>query len=181
MKKNNISSNNITKNQMELKPHRIDFAKEFAKMKNIPEILDNGYDKTPNPFKEKDAIEFIKKEIVKEKQERFLIYWNNEVAGEIGITIQKDVFRLNAEIGYFISKKFWGKGLATLAVKKMTEYTFENFDVIRIVAGVFDFNKSSMKVLEKNGYYLESIRKNAVIKKEKIIDDYIWVKLKEHN
>lgn len=69
--------------------------------------------------------------------------------------------------------------MATQAIKKMTEYTFENFNVIRIEAGVFDFNKPSMKVLEKNGYYLESIRKQAVIKKGKIIDDYIWVKLKE--
>jgi len=164
---------------MKFKPHSIDFAKEFAEMKNIPEILDNGYDKTPNPYTEKDALAFIKKEIEKKPAERFLIYWNNEVAGEIGITVKNDVFRLNAEIGYFISKKFWGKGLATQAVKKMTEYAFEHFDVIRIVAGVFDFNKSSMKVLEKNGYYLESVRKNAVIKNGKIIDDYIWVKLKD--
>ncbi|VAW17344.1 hypothetical protein MNBD_BACTEROID03-2832 [hydrothermal vent metagenome] len=89
-------------------------------MKNVPEILDNGYDKTPNPYTEKDAIEFINKEARKKPEERFLIYWNNEFAGEIGITIKKDVFRLNAEIGYFISKKFWGKGLATQAVKKMT-------------------------------------------------------------
>ncbi|MFK7813370.1 MAG: GNAT family N-acetyltransferase [Maribacter sp.] len=164
---------------MELKQHRIEFAKEFTQMKNIPEILDNGYDKTPNPFTERNALEFINKEIGKNPHERFLIYWNDEVAGEIGITLKKDVFRLNAEIGYFISKKYWGKGLASEAVKKMTDYAFEHFDVVRIVAGVFDFNKSSMKVLEKNGYYLESIRKNAVIKNGKIIDDYIWVKLKD--
>ncbi|WP_296381445.1 GNAT family protein [Winogradskyella sp.] len=164
---------------MEFKPHSIDFAKEFSELKNVPEILDNGYDKTPNPYTEKDAIEFITKEIGKKPAERFLIYWNNEVAGEIGITIKEDVFRLNAEIGYFISKKFWRKGLATQAVKKMTDYTFKHFDVVRLVAGVFDFNKSSMKVLEKNDYYLESIRKNAVIKNGKIIDDYIWVKLRD--
>lgn len=164
---------------MEFKPHTIEFAKEFAKLKNVPEILNNGYDKTPNPYTEKDAIEFIEQQIGKDPQEHFLIYWNNEVAGEIGITLKDDVFRLNAEIGYFITKPFWGKGLATKAVKKMTEYTFANFDVIRIVAGVFDFNKSSMKVLEKNDYYLESVRKNAVIKNGKIIDDYIWVKLKD--
>ncbi|MBL4706388.1 MAG: hypothetical protein JKY54_17805, partial [Flavobacteriales bacterium] len=84
---------------MEFKPHRIDFAREFAEMKNTPEILDNGYDKTPNPYTEKDAIEFINQEIVKKPEERFLIYWNNEVAGEIGITLKDDVFRLNAEIG----------------------------------------------------------------------------------
>ena len=164
---------------MEFKPHTIDFAKEFAKMKNVPEILDNGYDKTPNPFTEKDALAFIQPHIGVSPHKRFLIYWNNEVAGEIGITMKEDVFRLSAEIGYFISKAFWGKGLATQAVKKMTEYAFANFDIIRIEAGVFDFNKPSMKVLEKNGYYLESIRKKAVIKKGQIIDDYIWVKLKE--
>ena len=164
---------------MEFKPHTIDFAKEFAKMKNVPEILDNGYDKTPNPFTEKDALSFIQPHIGVSPHKRFLIYWNNEVAGEIGITMKEDVFRLSAEIGYFISKAFWGKGLATQAVKKMTEYAFANFDIIRIEAGVFDFNKPSMKVLEKNGYYLESIRKKAVIKKGQIIDDYIWVKLKE--
>lgn len=164
---------------MEFKPHSIEFAEEFSKMKNIPEILNNGYDKTPNPYTEKDALEFINQEIGKSPHERFLIFWNNELAGEIGITLKKDVFRLTAEIGYFISQKYWGKGLATQAVKKMTAYTFQHLDVVRIVAGVFDFNKSSMKVLEKNGYYLESIRKNAVIKNGKIIDDYIWVKLKD--
>jgi len=163
---------------IEFRPHKIELTKVFSEMKNIPEILDNGYDKIPNPFTENDAIEFIKLQLNKKPAERFLIYWNNEVAGEIGIDLKEDVFRLNAEIGYFISKKFWGKGLATQAVKKMTEYTFTNFNVVRIVAGVFDFNKSSMKVLEKNGYYLESVRKKAVIKNGKIIDDYIWVKLK---
>ena len=147
---------------MEFVPHTIDFAEAFAKIKNTPEILDNGYDKTPNPYTKKDAIDFIKLQVDKNPKERFLIYWNNEVAGEIGITVKEDVFRLNAEIGYFISKPYWGKGLATKAVEKMTEYTFANFDVIRIVAGVFDFNKSSMKVLEKNGFYLESVRKKAV-------------------
>ena len=165
---------------IEFKPHRIDFAKEFAKLKNTPETLDNGYDKTPNPYTEKDALEFISKEVGKQPLERFLIYWNNEVAGEIGITLKDDIFRLNAEIGYFISKEFWGKGLATEALKKMTAYTFENFEVVRIFAGVIDYNVGSMKVLEKSGYYLESRRKQAVIKKGKIIDDCIWVKLKDH-
>ena len=93
--------------------------------------------------------------------------------------MNKDVFRLNAEIGYFIAKDFWEKGLATQAVKKMTEYAFANFDIVRLVAGVFDFNTSSMNVLKKNGCHLESIRKNAVIKNGKIIADCIWVKLRD--
>jgi RimJ/RimL family protein N-acetyltransferase len=148
-------------------------------MRNNPNILDNGYDKTPNPFTKQDAIDFINIQLSKKTPQRFLIFYNNELAGEIGITIQDDVHRLCAEIGYFIAEPFWGKGLATEAIKKMTEYTFATFEIVRIIAAVFDFNKASMKALEKNGYYLESIRKRSVIKNGQIIDDYIWVKLKD--
>ena len=163
---------------MEFRQYSLKYATKFAEMRNNPNVLNNGYDKTPNPFTEKDAIDFINIQINKEPTERFLIFYKGEIAGEIGITIQEDVHRLCAEIGYFIAEPFWGKGLATSAIKQMSEYAFETFEIVRIVAGVFDFNKGSMKALEKNGYYLESIRKKSVIKNNQIIDDYIWVKLK---
>ena len=164
---------------MEFREYSLDHAEAFSQMRNNPNVLDNGYDKTSNPFTKKDAIHFINIQLEKNPSQRFLIFYNNELAGEIGINIQDDVHRLCAEIGYFIAEPFWGKGLATQAIKEMTEYTFATFDIVRITAGVFDFNKSSMKALEKNGYYLESIRKKSVIKKGQIIDDYIWVKLKD--
>ena len=59
--------------------------------------------------------------------------------------------RLCAEIGYFIAEPFLGKGLITQAIAKLTEYTFATFNIVRIVAGFFDFNKASMKALEKTG------------------------------
>lgn len=164
---------------MEFREYNPEYAERFAEIRNNPNVLNNGYDKTPNPFLKKDAVDFINLQLEKTPPQRFLIFCDNELAGEIGITIQDDVHRLCAEMGYFIAEPFWGKGLATRAIKKMTEYTFATFEVIRIIAGVFDFNKASMKALEKNGYYLESIRKKSVIKNGQIIDDYIWVKLKE--
>lgn len=164
---------------MEFREYDLEYAERFALLRNNPNVLNNGYDKTPNPFTKKDAVDFINLQLEKKPAQRFLIFYDNELAGEIGITIQDDVHRLCAEIGYFIAEPFWGKGLATQAIKKMTQYTFSTFEVIRIIAGVFDFNKASMKALEKNGYYLESIRKRSIIKNGQIIDDYIWVKLKE--
>ncbi|HEX6848400.1 MAG TPA: GNAT family protein [Chitinophagaceae bacterium] len=164
---------------MEFGLYNLDYAATFAQMRNNPTVLKNGYDKTPDPFTKQDAIDFINIQLAQDPPQRFLIFHNNELAGEIGITIQEDVHRLCAEIGYFIAEPFWGKGLATAAIKKMSEYTFATFEIVRIMAGVFDFNKASMKALEKNGYYLESIRKRSVIKNGQIIDDYIWVKLKD--
>lgn len=164
---------------MEFRKYSLEFAAGLAAIRNNPTVLKNGYDKTPNPFTTEDAVSFINEQADKNPARRFLIFQDDQLAGEIGITIKEDVFRLNAEIGYFIAEPFWGKGLATEAIKKMTDYVFTRFNVIRIVAGVFEFNKASMRALEKNGYYLESIRKNAVIKNGQIMDDYIWVKLKE--
>jgi hypothetical protein len=34
-----------------------------------------------------------------------------------------------------------------------------------------------MKVLEKNGFYLEAVRKKAAVKNNVIIDDFVWVKI----
>jgi RimJ/RimL family protein N-acetyltransferase len=35
-----------------------------------------------------------------------------------------------------------------------------------------------MRVLEKNGFYLEGVRRKAVYKNAVLMDDYIWVKLR---
>jgi ribosomal-protein-alanine N-acetyltransferase len=61
----------------------------------------------------------------------------------------------------------------------MVSFVQKEFDIVRIYAEVFEFNRASMKALEKNGFYLESIRKKAAFKNNMIVDDYVWVKLLE--
>jgi RimJ/RimL family protein N-acetyltransferase len=163
---------------VELRKYQVEYVEEFAKYRNNPNISKNGFDRTPNPYTINDATELFNKQIDKIPAERFLIFWDNQLCGEIGIWLNEDIFRVNADLGYFIAEPFWGKGIVTEAIRLMTEYTFNSFSVIRIVAGVFEHNKASMRALEKNGYILESIHKKAVIKNGQIIDDYIWVKFK---
>jgi [ribosomal protein S5]-alanine N-acetyltransferase len=91
--------------------------------------------------------------------------------------LKDDVYRESIEIGYFIGEPFWGKGIATKAVGKMLGHIEKNFAVSRIYAEVFEHNKASMNVLRKNGFYLEGIRKKAVIKDGVVMDDYVWAKL----
>ena len=164
---------------VELRNYHIDISTQFAEYRNNPIIFENVYDRVPNPFTVKDATAFITLQLEIKPALRKLIYWEEHFVGEIGIIMKEDVFRLTAELGYFIGEPFWGKGIASKAIKLMTDYTFENFNIVRIEAGVFEFNKSSMRVLEKNGFHLESIKRYAAIKNGKIIDDYLWVKLKD--
>ena len=163
---------------VELRDYQKEIVEQYAEYRNNPIIFDNGYDKVPNPFTLKDAKTFFSLQFRDKPARRKLIYWKNQFVGEIGIDIKEDVFRLSAEMVYFIAEPFWGNGIASKAIKLMVDYAFINFNIIRIEAGVFAFNKASMRVLEKNDFHLESIRRNAVLKNGKIIDDYIWVILK---
>ena len=95
-----------------------------------------------------------------------------EIIGSIGLVLQSDVYKLTAEIGYWIGEPYWGKGITTKAVQLITEYGFNELGLVRIYTGVFDFNKASQKVLEKAGFKLESIFEKSVVKNNKICDEY---------
>jgi [ribosomal protein S5]-alanine N-acetyltransferase len=152
-------------------------ATALARIANSRNIWDNVRDLLPHPYSIKDARKWLS--LVKKQQvvTTFCIELDGELAGSIGITLRGDVYRKTAELGYFIGEEFWGRGVASEAIKQMLEYVRSKFDVVRVFAEVFEYNKGSMRVLEKNGFYLEAIRKKAAVKNNKIIDDYVWVRL----
>jgi RimJ/RimL family protein N-acetyltransferase len=152
-------------------------ADALAAIANNKKIWDNVRDRLPFPYTKKDAKEWL--ELVKKQKivTTFCVEVDGELAGSIGVTLRDDVYRKTAEIGYFIGEEYWGKGVATEAIKQMVNYLQKKFDIVRIYAEVFDFNKASMKALEKNGFYLECVRKKAAFKNNMIVDDCVWVKL----
>lgn len=148
----------------------------LAVIANNKKIWDNVRDRLPYPYTEKDAREWLALATAEKVVTTFCVEADGELAGSIGITFEHDVYRNNVEIGYFVGEKWWGKGVATEAVRLMVEYVEKNFDVTRIYAGVFEYNKASMRVLEKNGFYLECIRKRGAIKNGKVINDHLWAR-----
>ncbi len=133
-------------------------------------------DRFPHPYTIKDAVEWIAHVSTQKPIQSFAIICNDQLAGSAGVLMKDDVYRKTIEIGYFIGEPFWGKGIATKAVALIVDYIKAQFNVVRIYAEVFDHNKASMKVLEKNGFQLEGIRKKSVIKNNVIMDDHVWVK-----
>jgi RimJ/RimL family protein N-acetyltransferase len=70
------------------------------------------------------------------------------IDGKIAGSVAKYVMEGNAEITYWIDKKFWGKGIATTALKKLLE-----IERTRPIFGRVAFdNYGSQKVLEKCGF-----------------------------
>jgi hypothetical protein len=161
-----------------LRPWTIDDVATLTEYYNNVNIWNNLRNYIPHPYNAADAEKFINTQIEIFPTLNFAILNEDEIVGGIGITLLDDVYIMNVELGYWIAEPFWGQGIATIAVGLMTQYVVETFAINRIVAEVFDYNKASMRVLEKNGYYLESVRRKGILKNEFLFDDFVWVKQK---
>ena len=153
---------------------------QIAEICNNKNIWNNVRDFLPSPYTVQDAEDFIKLCQDENLQTNFVIEFEGNYVGSVGLTLQKDIYRLNAEIGYLIGEQYWNKGIATAAVNLIVDYAFNNLDLIRIYASVFDFNKGSQRVLEKSGFKLDCIFEKSIIKNNKIIDEYRYSKINEN-
>ena len=151
----------------------------LAENANNTNIWNNVRDRFPYPYSEKDANNFINFASGKEEAQDFAIIIEGKAAGGIGYVPGTDVERLNAEIGYWLGEKYWGRGIMTDVVKNFADYIFNNTDIVRLFAPVFEFNEPSMRILEKAGFEKLAIFKNAAIKNKKIIDMHYYELLKK--
>ena len=148
---------------------------------NNIKIFNNVKDTFPHPYTYIDATWWIgfNQEIDKPAT-NFAIDRDGQVIGAIGIIIGVDIQRVTAEIGYWLGEKYWGNGIVVEALKQMTDYAFQTFpELVRLWAAVFEYNRASMRVLEKAGYQFEGIRKKGAIKNGVLIDEYVYVKFRE--
>lgn len=153
--------------------------KSLVKNANNKKIWDNLRDDFPNPYTELAARQWIEIANQSNPLTNFAIVYNDQAIGGIGIILQTDVYRRNAEIGYWLGEKYWHKGFVTKALKSMVEYTFSTFDVDRIFAQVFESNEASKRVLEKAGFSFEARLAKAIIKNKKVQDCLIYSIFKE--
>lgn len=161
-----------------LRPWSIEDAATLTAYFNNINIWNNLRDYIPHPYSIEDAVKFISDQSLLMPTQNFAILNEQEIVGGIGLILQEDVYKMNVELGYWVAEPFWGTGIATISVGLMTQYLFETFAINRVVAEVFDYNKASMRVLEKNGYYLESVRRKGILKNDLLTDDFVWVKQK---
>jgi [ribosomal protein S5]-alanine N-acetyltransferase len=69
-----------------------------------------------------------------------------------------------AEIGYWLAKDWWGRGIMTAVVGRACEYAFAEWKLVRITAHVFESNIASARVLEKNGFEFEGLLRKHHLK-----------------
>ncbi|WP_099468648.1 GNAT family N-acetyltransferase [Konateibacter massiliensis] len=147
-------------------------ADNLAEMLNNKNILNNLRDGLPYPYTVKDAEEYITamRSADKTKTFAFAITINNQAVGSIGVFRCDNIHFRTAEMGYYISEQYWGKGIGTNGVKQTCSYIFEHTDIIRIFAEPFAYNTASCHVLEKAGFQFEGLLRSNAVKNGKVLD-----------
>lgn len=93
-----------------------------------------------------------------ESKEKNRYHWAIEYEGEVvgdialGSVIERDGRGI---LGYCLSRKCWGKGIMTEALKEVIRYLFEEVGFFRLEATYSDLNPASGRVMEKCGLFYE--------------------------
>jgi len=149
-----------------------------AKHSNNPKIIQNMSDGFPSSIEKwKAFLEFVTNtnEIL-----YFAIDINGEAVGSIGISPQKDYMQKNAELGYWLSEEYWGKGIITQAIREIVMLAFKKFDIVRIYATPFEKNYASHRALEKAGFKVEARFSKIVFKNGEMLDELVYAIRKEN-
>lgn len=164
--------------QCTLRPFKESDAESIAKHGNNEAISSNMRDRFPSPYTVEDGKRWIAITQQPSANIIFAIEVNGEACGSIAILPQEDISRRTAEIGYWLGEEHWGKGIATEAVIAVTDYAFENTDLVRIYGIVFHPNKASSAVLENAGYRFEGRQHKAIYKNNEILDALLYAMVK---
>jgi [ribosomal protein S5]-alanine N-acetyltransferase len=109
----------------------------------------------------------------------FAIEFQNEAIGGISYRLLDDVNCKTAVIGYWLGEPFWGRGIATEALKRTTDCAFQKPSLERLEATVFEWNPASARVLEKAGYLLEGRLRHSIFKDGRLADSLLYARIRQ--
>ena len=165
---------------MELRPWRLSDAESLARCANDPDVSLNLRDRFPYPYALSDAESYIRDCIAKEETQLCrAIVIGGEAVGSVGAFPKTDIYRRTAELGDWLAKPFWGRGVMTAAVGEICREAFRRFDIVRIEAAINARNIGSRRVVEKNGFTLEGILRQSVWKRGELLDSCMYSLLRE--
>jgi len=164
----------ITLEECSVRSWRRSDAASLVKHGDDREIWINLRDTFPHPYTLAHAHRFLHMVARQKPEATFAIAVEDEAVGAIGLRLQRDVERCSAEIGYWLGRAHWGRGITTAVLRVVTGFALESFALTRIYAIPFEWNAASIRVLEKAGYVREGRMRRSAIKDGRVVDQLLY-------
>jgi len=144
----------LTTDRLTLRPWRESDLPDFYEYASVDGV---GQMAGWNPHRNVGESRMILGSFIKHKR-TFALEYKGKVIGSLGIEeySEENYPELDAlqgrEIGYVLSKSYWGQGLMPEAVKAVIDWLFNAVQLDFIIIGHFDRNAQSRRVIEKCGF-----------------------------
>ena len=153
-KKIDITNVVLTTERLTLRPWRTSDLNDFYEYTSVDGV---GQMAGWNPHRNVEESRMILGSFIKHKK-TFALEYKGKVIGSLGIEeySEENYPELDAlqgrEIGYVLSKPYWGQGLMPEAVRAVINWLFNEEKLDFIIVGHFDRNAQSKRVVEKCGF-----------------------------
>jgi ribosomal-protein-alanine N-acetyltransferase len=87
--------------------------------------------------------------------------------------------RCDLGIGLGWNRDNWGKGYASETLQAIIAYCFNELNLNRIGAEIYEFNKHSIRLFERNGFRREGIFRQYIFKDGVFKDEYLYSLVRE--
>lgn len=106
---------------------------------------------------------------------------NNTLLGLVSLT-SIDMLNQSASLHIMIGdSQLYNKGIGTFATKAMLKHAFNNLNLNRIELLVLKTNERAQHMYEKVGFVKEGVKRQAVYKKGRFVDMYLYSALRSDN
>ena len=127
-------------------------------------------------FSEKSIYKYVKNLELSKNDFFFSIFLNKEMIGTVKVG-HVDWHSKTGDIGIMIGeKKYWGKGYATVTIKKIVKFCKKDLKLRKIVAGTPSNNIGMKKVFLQNGFKIEGVRKKHLLILNRYYDHILFGK-----
>jgi RimJ/RimL family protein N-acetyltransferase len=155
-----------------IRPWRKDDLDALVRHADDPAVAAQLRDIFPHPYPQEAGLAWL--EAAADMQGTAFAIDAGEAVGGIGLTLGGDVERVSAEVGYWVGRAYWGKGIATHALELLVAHAFANFELTRLFAVPFAHNAPSRRVLEKAGFSLDCVLRRSAVKGGAIVDQALY-------
>lgn len=117
--------------------------------------------------------QFFEEVISSNEDVHLAICREEEIVGIISLEEDEKDLRV-AEIGIWISEEHHGQGYGTESVELITNYSFNELNLHKIMARAHEGNKASQRVWEKLGFAEEGELREQIYRDGEFVDTYIY-------
>ena len=141
------------------------------------EVSRGTSDRFPFPYTREDGLAFLSGNVLDLSGPVFAIELEGLACGGIGATVLAGERAIGAEVGYWLGRAHWGRGIMSRVLATFAPWLIARHGLLRLEATVLDFNHGSARVLEKNGFEEEGRLRCAVRKRGRLHDLRIFGRL----